>query len=386
VFCVTDVAIPAALNGDVYSATGEDDMERLHLSVGGAIVLAVLVGACDDGPTRSPNVPSPSTAPNVPVATTRLEISGPGTVAPGESAQFSTTAYQSDGSTRNVTDEAEWRSGNLWALSISATGVATGVDRGEAPVGASFAGKTAWKSAVLVLPTGTYRLIGKVTDADLPVPGARVEVTAGTGRGLLTLSNSVGYRLYGVAGDIDVRVTINGYQEQRKSINVTSNQTLDFDLVLSRPREEIAGTYTLTVSAAAECRERLPEEARTRTYTAVVTQQGPRVSVSLEGSRFVVSGGQTFNSFRGTVEPAGITFRLNQYGEFSFYIYLPDVLEQLTSETLLSFSGTTVPTVTRSGLSGALSGTIETLQGASSGRFQQIAACTSTSHQFILSR
>lgn len=362
-------------------------MERFHLSVGCAIalVLAVLAGACDDGPTRpsSPDLPTPTT---VPVTTTRLEITGPASVAPGESAQFSATAYQSDGSTRNVTNEAEWRSGNLWVLSMSATGLATGLDRGEGPVGAAYAGKTAWKSGVLVLPAGTSRLIGKVRDGDLPVSDARVEVLAGTGQGLITFTNAVGYRLYGVAGDIDVRVTLNGYQEQRKSLTVTGNQTLDFDLVLTRPREEVAGTYTLTVTAAAECREALPEEARIRTYTAVVTQQGPRLGIVLDGAKFAVVGGQTFNSFRGTVEPTGITLQLNQYGEFSIYVYLPDVLEHLTPQTFVSFSGTTRPTVTRSGLSGALDGTIETLQGGSGGRFQQTAACRSNSHQFILSK
>ena len=362
-------------------------MERFHLSVGCAIALglAVLAGSCDDGPTRpsSPNVPTP---PTVPVTTTRLEIAGPASIAPGESAQFSATAYQSDGSTKDVTNEAEWRSGNHWALSISATGLATGVERGEAPVGAGFAGKTAWKSGVFVLPTGTYRLMGKVSDGDLPVQGARVEVLAGTGQGLITFTNSVGYRLYGVAGDIHVRVTVDGYQEQRKNLDVTGHQALDFDLMLTRPRVEVGGTYTLTVTAAAECREALPEEARTRTYPAVLTQQGPRLSAVLEGAKFAVVGGQTFNSFRGTVEPTGITFQLGRYGDFGSYIYLPDVLEQLTPQTFVSFSGTTMPTVTRSGLSGVLDGTIETLQPASAGRFQQTAACKSTSHQFILSR
>ena len=361
-------------------------MEKHYLSVGCtlALLLAVVAGACDDGPTRpsSANVPTP---PTVPVTTTRLEIAGPASVAPGESAQFSATAYQSDGSTKDVTNEAEWRSGNHWALSISATGLATGVERGEAPVGAGFAGRTAWKTA-FVLPSGTYRLMGKVQDGDLPVRDARVEVLAGTGQGLINLTNSVGYRLYGVAGDINVRVTVDGYQEQRKSLSVTSHQTLDFDLVLSRPREEVGGTYTLTVIAAAECREALPEEARTRTYPAVVTQQGPRLTVVLEGANFAVVGGQRFNSYHGTVEPTGITFQLGRYGEFGSYVYLPDVLEQLTPQTFVSFSGTTRPTVTRSGLSGVLDGTIETLQGASGRRFQPIAACTSTIHQFILSK
>jgi Big-like domain-containing protein len=356
-------------------------MQRLYLFTGCAIALALvsLLGACDDGPTR----PSPQ---NVPVTTTRIEITGPDTVAPGESAQFSATAYQSDGSTRDVSNEVEWRSGNHWVLTISATGLATGHDRGEASIGAGFAGRTAWKSNVVVVPPGTYRLAGTAKDAGLPVSGARVEVTAGIGQGLVALTNSVGYRLYGVSGDIEVRLTQDGYQEQRKSLQVTTHEKLDFDLVLSRPRDEIAGTYTLTVTAAADCRSELPEEARIRTYTAVVEQDGPRLTVSLEGSKFVAGYGRTFNSFHGTVEPSRVTFLLNGYYDHDFYLYLPDVLEQLATPTLFSVSGSLVTTVSPAGLSGSLDGVIETLEGRSPGKFQRIASCRSSGHQFVFSR
>lgn len=155
-------------------------MQRFHLLTGCflALALAGLLGACDDAPTR----PSGGGVnPDVPVTTTRLEIAGPDAVAPGESAQFAATAYQSDGSTRNVTNEAQWRSGNPSVLSISANGLATGRERGEAPITAAFAGRTANKSNVFVLPAGTYRLAGAVRDAGVLVSGARVEVTAGTG-------------------------------------------------------------------------------------------------------------------------------------------------------------------------------------------------------------
>lgn len=359
-------------------------MQRVHLLTGCALALALagLLGACDDAPTR----PSSGVNPDVPVITTRFEITGPDTVPPGESAQFTATAYQSDGSTRSVTNEAQWRSGNLRVLSISATGLATGLERGEAPITAGFAGRTATKSDVVVVPAGTSRLVGTVRDAGLPVPGARVEVTAGTGRGLIALTNTVGYRLYGVFGDIEVRVTLAGYQEQRKSVQVTSHQTLDFDLILSRPRDEVSGTYILKVTAAAECHAVLPEEARIRTYTAVLKQDGPRLTVTLEGSKFVVDGSRTLNSFRGTVEPNRVTFVLNGYFADVFYLYLPDVLEQLSTPTLFSVSGSAVTAVSPAGLSGTLSGTIETLQSISVGRFQTIASCRSDGHQFVLSR
>jgi hypothetical protein len=362
-------------------------MQRAHLLTGCAAALALsgLLAACDDGPTQPSPQPSPNPGP-VPVTTTRIEIRGPDTIAPGTTAQFSAIAYQSDSSTRDVTSEVEWRSGNHWVLTISATGLATAHDRGEAGIGAAFAGRTSWKSNVMVIPPGTYRLIGTVSDAGLVVSGARVEVTSGTGQGLFTLS-SARYLLYGVAGEIEVRVTLDGYEEQRKRLHVGGHQVLDFDLTLSRPRSEVSGTYTLSVTAAAECRADLPEAARSRTYTALVSQDGPRLTVVLDGSQFIAAGARTFNTFGGVVQPHRVTFQLNGYFQHAFYLYLPDVLEQLTAPMLFSVSGSVDATASAGGVAGTLAGDIETLQpGVPPVLYQQTASCRSTNHQFVLSR
>ena len=362
-------------------------MKRAHLLTGCAAALALsgLLAACDDGPTQPSRETSrpPGTAP---VTTLRIEVRGPDTMAPGTTAQFSAFAHQSDGSTRDVTSVVEWRSGNHWVLTISATGLATTHDRGEAGIGAAFAGLTSWKSSVMVIPPGTYRLVGTVSDAGLSLAGARVEVTSGTGQGLFTLSGGAKYLLYGVAGEIEVRVTLDGYEEQRKRLQVAGHQVLDFNLALSRPRSEVAGTYTLTVTAAPECRAQLPEEARTRTFTAVVTQDGPRLVVALDRSQFVTTGVRTLNTFSGIVQPHRVTFRVNGYYE-GFYLYLPDVLEQLSAPMLFSFSGLVGAAVSAAGVAGTLDGDIETLQsGLPSVRFQRTASCKSANHQFVLSR
>jgi hypothetical protein len=355
-------------------------MERLRLLTGCslAIALAALIGACDDGPTR----PSSRSSPDIPVNTRGLEIMGPNTVAPGESVQFAATALQTDGSTRNVTNEVVWQSAYPHVLSISATGLGTGRERGGTRITAALGGLTAVKNEVLVLPNGTFRLVGAVRDAGVSLSGARVEVIAGTGQGLATIANGH-YVLFGVAGDIEVRATRDGYQEQRQRVRVTSHHQLDFDMVLSRPRDEVAGTYTLTVTAAAECRENLPEEARSRRYTAVLGQEGPRLTATLERGTFASVGGATRNSFRGTVEPGRVTFHLNEYFSDAFYLYYPDVLEQLSAQTFLAVSGAFVGTVSPAGVAGTLNGPIETMQP---GSFQRIATCRSAGHQFVLSR
>jgi hypothetical protein len=363
-------------------------MQRFQLLTVCAIALALanLLGACDDGPTRpSPSSGPPSAPPAGPV-TNNVVIVGPETLPPGQSAQFSATAHQSDGSTKDVTTEVVWQAWNPSVLTLSSTGLATGRERGETGITVTLpASGRSTSTQVIVVPAGTYRLAGTVKDEGYGVGGgARVEITAGTGRGLAVSTDpSGGYRIYGVAGPIEVRVNHNGFQEVRRSLQVTGHQVADFDLVLSRPRAEVSGTYTLTVIAAPECRAALPEQARIRTYNAVVTQYGPRLTVTLGGSNFYTSHNQTFNSFRGAVEPEKVTFQLG--GSLYYYGTRYDVIEALDTTTFLAMTGGVVSTVSAGRLSGALSGTLETLREAS-GRFETVSSCTSSGHQFVLAR
>ncbi len=361
-------------------------MQRFQLLTICAIALALanLLGACDEGPTRpSPSSGPPGAPPAGPV-TNNVVIVGPDTLPPGQSAQFSAIAHQSDGSTQDVTTEAVWQAWNPSVVTIWPTGLAIGGAPGDSGITVNARGRST-STQVIVVPAGTYRLAGAVKDAGYGVGGARVEITAGTGRGLAVSTDPAGaYRIYGVAGPIEVRVNRNGFQEVRRSLEVTGHQVADFDLVLSRPRAEVSGTYTLTVIAAPECRAALPEQARIRTYNAVVIQDGRLLTVTLGGSNFYTSHNQAFNRFRGAVEPENITFQLG--GSLSYYYGTRyDVIEALDTTTLLAMTGGVVSTVSAGRLSGALSGTLETLREAS-GRFETVSSCTSSGHQFVLAR
>jgi hypothetical protein len=340
-----------------------------------ALVGAVVLAACDDGPTR----PTPDGGARPPTLI-GLQIDGPSNVAPGESAKFTATAHYSDGAPQNIASDpgVTWRTSNSEILAISPAGIATGGERGEADITATFGGRSAVKPSVIVLPGGTYRLAGTVTDNGVGLSGVRVEVTQGPATGLVATA-SPEYRLYGVSGDTEIRVTKVGYVDQRRHLQVTSHARADVELILVGIRDNVEGTYGLTVTAARECSGDLPEPARVRTFTAILRQEGPRVTVVLEGSSFLSDGSGTHNSFRGTVGGDGLAFYIS--GDRAYGYGWPEVAEVLTSTNFFFMAGSVTTSASLRGRSGTLDGTVGVGWG-----YGIVASCRSRAHQFELVR
>jgi hypothetical protein len=291
-----------------------------------------------------------------------LRISGPASVAPGATAQLSAIATYTDGSTGDVTGVARWNSSNTQVLSISASGVATGIKGGEIRVLAAYANRGANALTIRVLPDGTYRLAGTLTESGLPIGDATVAVTAGQGTGLSTTSDSGGgYQLYGVAGTVEVQVSKAGYASQSRTVVVTADAVASFQLATVNPEVSIAGAYLLTFSAGA-CSVVLPTDLRQRRYTAVITQdaQRPTVVVTLGGAKFAMNGG-TGNSFSGRVEPDRVTFLLRGADFYYYYHDLTppfDLAEALDDGRFVIIEGAVTTTRTGSSLVGTLQGSI----------------------------
>jgi hypothetical protein len=241
---------------------------------------------------------------------------------------------------------------------------------------------------VLVLPAGTYRLTGIVTDADVPsevVAGARVEVTTGIGAGISTETDVSGhYRLYGLSSETRLRLTKDGYEPAARTVVVADHKTVH-NLALSpvATRVRVSGNYTLTITAADECGVglgdgRLPEETgRVRTYEAVVqqTESGPGIKVS--------SPTTTSGLFYGRVEPGRVLFDLAWYDDSGTPD--PSIIEQLPSSNFLAIRGRAITTGSADRLTGTLDGDLwvfatENMWG------RAIASCSSKRHQFVLSR
>jgi hypothetical protein len=366
-------------------------IDPLEAGLASALTLSALFVACGDGPTnpgrQSPLPPSP----------VRVEIGGPRSVAPGETAQLAMTLRLSDGSSQDVTAETNWQSRTTQFVSIDAGGRVTGLRVGDGSISGFYRAQGALNAIkeLIVVPTGTFRLTGVVNEVEgttVPVPGARVDVTSSGGNSLSTTTGDDGaYRVYGVAGDTQIRVTKNGYQVSARQVSIQDHGIQNFELQITNPRIDVSGSYTLTLTAADSCRGRLPDEALRRTYAATVVQRGARLETTLTGGTFAINRTGRGGSFLGRVEPTLLAFTLNLQPYYNYYPYVPsyypDIVEQLTAGYLV-VSGTVSAQASPQRITGPLIGSMAIWpRDPRSGSSQSPSVlCDSRAHQFVLTR
>ena len=274
---------------------------RASIYTGIVAAMAAFLLACGKTPTQPGPVQKPS-----PSTLTAIRLTGPTALAPGATGQFSAIAERSDGSSEDVTATASWSI--LWTgpdrdhtgsnvLRIIGAGTVQALAQGEASVRVQipFQGSspaTTPTLPVLVLEPGTYRISGTVTSAGLPEPAA-VEIVSGTGIGLRTTSNSLDgvgrYALYGAAGNVELRVSADGFDQQIRRIVVTDNMTSDFDLGPLVTPTDLSGSWAVTVSASSSCRAMLPEIGWEREFDVSIAQQGTRLSITRTSPTFYES-------------------------------------------------------------------------------------------------
>jgi len=328
----------------------------------GALSVAALVGACDNPGSRLP--PRPSTP-----FVQGLDISGPDSVAPGQTAQFTATVRLSDGTRKTATAASGllWTSTNPLVLRVNTSGVATAQERlSEATLTARMPNPGGGRGSfiqsfreVVVVPSGTFRVVGAVGDEvpAVPLAGARVEVTS---QSLVAMTDFAGrYRLYGVPPDAELRVTRDGYESVGQKLQLAAHATQNFTLQLSQPRLVLTGPYKLEIDGGG-CAG-LPADLRNRQYDAVLTQNGSSVEVALSGRTFRLNGSGRGNRFSGRADPAGATFKLEPYETYYYYYYYgygsyPSVAEHLLDGTYLVIQGTFIGTGSATRLSGTLTG------------------------------
>jgi hypothetical protein len=333
--------------------------------VGRVVVLMAICAACNKQPT--PTQPAPTPTPNGAPALARLEIAGPDTIAPGTRVNYKLTGFLTDGTSRDVTAEAEWRSSNVAAATIDQSGGATGNGIGETMISAILSPQSSRKN-IVVMPEGTFKLMGSIVEegSNLGIHTAQVEVRDETGLVLrVTTFVDGGFRLLGVPGDAELRVTHEGYAPHTQRLHLSENSTVQVRLKLLAPGPDLSGTYTLTLGTA-QCPGAhfpLADSIRQRTYTATVTHIGSKVDVALSGVPFATVSGKQTNGFTGRVLGTRATFVLSgpESQWYYYYSYAPDVAERLADGTFLVSSGTAELTVSGSRWDGVLNGNMRHL-------------------------
>jgi hypothetical protein len=317
------------------------------ISIGGcavaSITLMALVVACDKPPN---DVTGPTSRVSV-------EVSGPDRLAPGQSAQYTVTVLSSDG-VNKVPTSIHWTASPSSRLQVNELGLATGGQvYGDAAVNASVTiadvGFKVVGKSVVVLPDGTYRIVGTVGDAtSAGVSNALIEVTPGP---LSTTTEPNGhYSLYGVPADAEFRITAYGYEPFVQHLDFNTHETRNFQLTPGQI-SSLAGNYTLSIDAIGPCPQ-IAADLQHRRYDAVVTQDRLIIDVALTESRFL-SGS---NRFRGKADTGGATFGLESVnlsnGTFS------SIVERLPDGTFLTADGTVVTIGSGAGLSGTMNGSL----------------------------
>lgn len=287
-----------------------------------------------------------------PAEVIRLEIVAPREIAPQESAQLRAHAVRADGSVENVTSQAIWSVRSVSVLSVPSQpvlavtpqGLATGGDRGRALVAVRFGDQTL-EATIYVVPTGTFSLVGKVTDEGAAVAGATVIVASGIGYNLGALTDSAGrYEIYGVAGRIRVRASKEGYVDTIHESDVREHGSLALELRPREPWDNYAGTYTLTIAGEHCIEEMLPP---VRAYIARIDQVGRQLQVSLSGAQFWENG----NGFAGTVRPNGeVDFWIRPMSPWNYDAF--DLVERLPGGGDLIVGGAITAKRTTTGLAG----------------------------------
>ena len=241
---------------------------------------------------------------------------------------------------------------------------------------------------IFVLPTGTFRLAGTIQDSGFGIQNVAVTVTSGIGQGSTTLSGVDGaFALYGVGGSVTIQLKKDGYLNSIQQFDVTAHRTQNFIMDPERPRQDYNGTYTLTITAASGCKgpTALPDEATRRIYAANVTQDGGRLTVTLTGSDFIVTGGYG-NRFFGFVDPSDmLTFPIGDPYYFHYYDEHYQIVERFRDGALIVV-GNVAARGARGLITGTLAGAIATARRVSPPYGTYSGSCFAPTHRFEMVR
>ena len=297
-----------------------------------SVVLSVLIAgvlaaaiACDD---KNPVAPTGPSGPSVQA----LTIGGLQPLQhPGEVLQLSATATFSDGSTRDVTADVRWASGDARVVTVQSGGQLTGTGYGRTIVTAFHpAGGPSARADARVMPEGMFLVSGRVTgEGHFELPDVAVSVTLPDTTVVRTTTDEVGrYKLPG-RGDVVVRAEKVGYSPEELPAAVDRDIEVSFELDRLQDSGSIAGSYTLVFTASPSCT--LPADVMRRQYIARIYEP-KTLWVELTGADMEA---WDWAGFTGTREGNTVHFDIND----SFSFFEPVFVERLDPGHNLAFAG-----------------------------------------------
>jgi hypothetical protein len=240
----------------------------------------------------------------------------------------------------------------------------------------------------MVLPSGTFKLSGRITEGGLPIVDVSVTIISGTGAGLSTTTGFDGsFKLLGVAGPVRLEAKRDGVLTRIEELDVVRTMTHDFVMTPASPRPDLSGAYTLTL-AMGPCDRQfggLPTELRRRRYTAVVTQQEARLTVSLSGADFILNVDRG-NGFTGRIGPVDqVMFTIGDPSDTEL-MGPHDLVEGISSSEALVVHGRVDGRATASTITGTLQGWFMVTHPSAPTSWFSTAACNSGAHAFEMRR
>ena len=309
-------------------------MNRACLATILVLVLTAMACGSEDRTFPAPTAATPTTA-ATPVLSTVFIVNPVATVGPGQTAQVNAVAHYSDGSERDVTNDSTWTSSQLQIASV-VQGVIKGQTLGRTVIRAQYLSRSA-SMTIVIEPAGTYVVSGTITEpGSLSVGAATVTVLGGAPTSV-TANFSGGYELFGVSGTVTLRVSKPGYLDETRTLTVTDNQKLDVEIRPIVGPASVGGIYRMTLTISPSC-SIVPEDQRTRTYSATIGQNNAALTVQLAGANFARDSRVEKSSFIGRVSGSTVTFDLG--GGYYVLYYGANVQEILSGGQVLGIWGT----------------------------------------------
>lgn len=310
-------------------------------------VIAILMAVACGGDKPVPTTPTAN-----PVLTSFLIQGPPPTVGPGQTAQMKAVARFTDGSERDVTADARWTSTQPQIATVEA-GLITGQVLGRTGIRASYMSRDAFL-AIVVKPAGTFILSGIITEPGPVSVGSATVTVLGGPLHQVTADSFGSYEVFGVSGTVTLRVSKPGYLDETRTLIVTQDQRLDVQIKPISGPTPVAGIYAMTLTISPSC-SIVPDDQKTRSYTAAIGQDVARLAIQLGDANFVRdSRGEEKKHFTGKVFGSTVTFDWGD-GYYAFY-YGTSVQEILPGGRILGIWGTMVAQAAAQSISGSLIG------------------------------